>query len=1458
MADHNVTIYISADATQLAGGFAQATAMMGSFAAQASAAGAGMGGFANSAGAAASGAASMGSQVGMAGGQMRTFASIAGMASSVLQSFQSQSNIFSSIAAGAKTLATEIATVMPVVLGVRMAMRALQEGAKFMIDSFMNFDKEMTFSEAIMGNLSDTMKNDLATAAMDVARTTTFAADEAAKGLYYIASAGFSAEAAIKVLPIAATFAQAGMLELKDATRDLLTVTVALGLVSKDSFGNINVDPTVAAMQHVADVIVKVSVLSNSTIDEMDQAMSGKAAAAARAMGKSVEEMAATLSAFANVGIRGATASTQLSIMWRELERRAITNKSSFEALGISVFDASGKMFDTGQIVSQMNSRLGSMSDETKKATLMTLGFSDRSVQALMAVMDLGDGMQQTEQVLRAAGGTAKEVADKQLTALSSQFTILRNNIGDFAVIAGGAIVSWARSVGDVLQPLITSVGEFTAAVWGASEPIRQLAGTMAAGFVAPLMASIGPIADIVGNLAKMKLVIDGVAMYALMAAFNKFGALAVPIVNGVSAGLTSLWLNVGLAAKNIDMGFETMAAGAVKFGQAVKTAGTLAVEGLGTIAEAALSPTQAFATLGEVATGTFVSMTTLASAAAESVMVRLQVAAGSIITSFLEMDMSLSGIWVAISAGAASAANSVRESFASVNASIGAVVSQMIGPLMIGVMMMKQGFDSAKRAAEQSAKAFSDNIHVEDMGQEMNKYQAIMDRANAANEKFTQIAGSGFSDSGGAGMQRLVFTAESMSQALTQNDTDLLKVTADMDAANKAALEAGDEYNNYTKGTKDLGVSFAILSQAAKEAGIDLAKGPLTDGDWKALGKSVDLVKGKLAIASGGAVNFKDVTTASMQAIYSDAQKIETGMVDVWTKIMDAANMYKESLVKVQSAQDIFKDSLNDAKTAAQQVLEDQKKAVDDSTQKQVDALESQKQAILDSLSSSARDQGQVLSGKNITNGSLYKQEVSQIKGSTQDKKNAIKDDTTATRQAIEADFKAREAAIKDGSDSQKKVLDRTAKDVNVVPAMEDFLHGLQTQADAVRAQKQGLDELARAGASSETLTFLGQLKPEEFKGMYEGIQADEKGFVDKFNAQLSDLGKLAATPPWEVMKTQFDKAFQDRSDLNNDIINLSLKSGVDPQQIESMVTQISKKGQDPVAFIKETLSRFNQGGAVQQEVKTMLEQWKTINQDTIPKLGENFNNTASLLYAISTGDMKTVDEAMKNLDPQNWNQQLKDMGLDDQMIKQVHDLLKGKIDATTDGLRDGLKKMLDAMDEANKGKPAPTSLLTRFIPPGFHWDDQKQQIVENTDYHKMEGNIAHKNSANGNIFSSYSSGGEDHSAQIAPGSTRIWAEPETGGEAYIPLGASKRGRSVDILHSVASMFGYSLAQAGGSQRALSYNSSSSGISRVTSTSSTMQHITNFNGDIKVPSIADVQSYADRKKRQAALTGGY
>ncbi|GAA1919852.1 phage tail tape measure protein [Streptantibioticus ferralitis] len=74
----------------------------------------------------------------------------------------------------------------------------------------------------------------------------------------------------------------------------------------------------------------------------------------------------------------------------------------------------------------------------------------------------------------------------------------------------------------------------------------------------------------------------------------------------------------------------------------------------------------------------------------------------------------------------------------------------------------------------------------------------------------------------------------------------------------------------------------------------------------------------------------------------------------------------------------------------------------------------------------------------------------------------------------------------------------------------------------------------------------------------------------------------------------------------------------------------------------------------------------------------------------------------------------------------------------------------------------------------------------------------------AQGGVVDYYANGGlsdertqppgrsEHHVAQIAPaGAWRIWAEPETGGEAYVPLTPSKRERSKAVVEDVVGRFG-------------------------------------------------------------------
>ena len=106
------------------------------------------------------------------------------------------------------------------------------------------------------------------------------------------------------------------------------------------------------------------------------------------------------------------------------------------------------------------------------------------------------------------------------------------------------------------------------------------------------------------------------------------------------------------------------------------------------------------------------------------------------------------------------------------------------------------------------------------------------------------------------------------------------------------------------------------------------------------------------------------------------------------------------------------------------------------------------------------------------------------------------------------------------------------------------------------------------------------------------------------------------------------------------------------------------------------------------------------------------------------------------------------------------------------------------------------------------LNYDNQAANILNRTGAFSADGNIFSSvgHYAMGGIVDklkasvpSFSRGAENHVPQIAMpnGGFRVWAEPETQGEAYIPFAMDRRERATDILSDVAQRFGYGLIPA-------------------------------------------------------------
>ena len=353
-----------------------------------------------------------------------------------------------------------------------------------------DFDQALTESTAIMGDLSDAMRKDLARTAVEVSKVTAFSAKQAAEAYFFLASAGLTAAQSIKALPQVARFAQAGNFELARATDLLTDAQSALGLSSKDTSKNME------NMARVSDVLVKANTLANATVAQFSESLTNKAGAALRILGKDVEEGAAVLAVFADQGLKGAAAGESLNIVMRDLQRASMANEEAFKRSNVTVFDSSGEMRNMADIVGDLDALLLGMSDKQKRATLTMLGFQDKSISATMALLGASDAIREYEVGLRGAAGTTDEVAKKQLQTFWKQLGLIKDRL-----IAVGLTTETLAGIGSkLLLPVLDAIVRKIEALNNWFNNLDPSMQKTIKGFIL-IAAVIGPVVFLIGKI---------------------------------------------------------------------------------------------------------------------------------------------------------------------------------------------------------------------------------------------------------------------------------------------------------------------------------------------------------------------------------------------------------------------------------------------------------------------------------------------------------------------------------------------------------------------------------------------------------------------------------------------------------------------------------------------------------------------------------------------------------------------------------------------------------------------------------------------------------------------------------------------------------------------------------------------------------------------------------------------
>ena len=437
------------------------------------------------------------------------------------------------------------------------------------VKAFGDFDAALNKSISIMGNVSDTLRNDMSDAAREVAKNTTFSAEEAADAYFFLASAGLDAEASIAAMPQVAKFAQAGMFDMATATDLATDAQSALGLTSDDAAENL------ANLTRVTDVFVKANTLANTSVEQLAAAFTSKAGNALKTVGKSVEEGAAALAVFADQGIKGERAGTLLTNTIFGLTDSLEKNGTQYKELGIELFDNEGKMLSFAGIAEQFTGVLGTMSTEQKLTTLSQLGFNKQAREGILALVGNEEALSEYETKLKNAGGTVEEVSQNQLETFNAQMDLMKSRLMDVAIQIGSELAPKLLNLFDRIAPIIDKAAPVMLALFekiesilaGVSEelsPLIEAALPDLKQLFDDLREPIGNVLEFLTVLAKEILgaVIGLVTNPAFLDALGNIGKSFGTIAENVAAFLKSPIVDflLGLISNTIIVGLNILA----------------------------------------------------------------------------------------------------------------------------------------------------------------------------------------------------------------------------------------------------------------------------------------------------------------------------------------------------------------------------------------------------------------------------------------------------------------------------------------------------------------------------------------------------------------------------------------------------------------------------------------------------------------------------------------------------------------------------------------------------------------------------------------------------------------------------------------------------------------------------------------------------------------------------------
>lgn len=327
-----------------------------------------------------------------------------------------------------------------------------------------DFDEQMSTVQANSGATTAQL-GQLREAALQAGASTVYTASESAGAINDLAKAGMSVSDILSGgLTASLNLAAAGQMDVGDAAEYMSQALTMFHLSGKDATS------TADALAAGADKAV-------GDVSDFGEALNN-CGVMANSFGMNLQETVGVLGLFAQNGIVGAEAGTQLNSMLMKLANPASDAKSTMEELGISTHDASGKFVGMANLAGQLHDKLGSLTDQQRQQAEATI-FDSYAIKGAGIIMDAGKkGVEDWTKAVSDSGFAAQQASNKT-NNLKGDLKLLESATQSAMTKIGEGAQGPLRKLTQGLTDLITGFGDLPAGVQQAIVVMSALSGIM-------------------------------------------------------------------------------------------------------------------------------------------------------------------------------------------------------------------------------------------------------------------------------------------------------------------------------------------------------------------------------------------------------------------------------------------------------------------------------------------------------------------------------------------------------------------------------------------------------------------------------------------------------------------------------------------------------------------------------------------------------------------------------------------------------------------------------------------------------------------------------------------------------------------------------------------------------------------------------------------------------------------